>query len=149
MRNGIMTNKKIPLKKQIRDFIEKNPQCDIEKISSGIKEDEKKIKKALYSAVYYQQVIKDEHDKYTINKDWVKYQRKNKESISSRSIVVNEPDIVRTPTVAHDPITEIPSHVTTAINSLEKLTIDRQICIKALQDIKQTVDATLNNLLKN
>lgn len=140
---------KTSTKQKVRDYIRENPGHSLEDMNQNIRAPQKAIKSAVHNLKYEKEIIRDEEDKFFTNPDF----DKNNKSTRAKSEITEAQKVEVIPSgteislsVDHD---SIPNHVSSAFQSLEKLTIDRQVCLKALTDIKQAVDQALNHLLKS
>ena len=132
--------KQITMAAKVKNFLKENPNSSREQIIEGVKGDRKKILNTIYSLNYDGKILQDDNDCYAINED---YDPKTSLKNQKKRIACSTK---KEPQQQNLPI-DIPSNVVSALKGIEQLTIDRQICVQTLKDIKDLVDKALFQLI--
>lgn len=132
--------KQITMAAKVKNFLKENPDSNREQIVEGISGDRRKILSTVYSLTHEGKILKDKHDCYTFNED---YDPKTSLKNQKEKIAYNTKKELQQQNLPID----IPNNVVSALKGIEQLTIDRQICVQTLKDIKDLVDKALFQLI--
>lgn len=138
--------KSIPIVEMVRSYVKEHPGCSLEEMKNNIRATEKSLKVALHNTTYKGELLKDDDERFWPNpnhKKMKKGQSKPEQSKNSEVTVITGSGM---PELNTD---SLPSHVNIALQSLEKLAVDTQICREALKQIKDAADKALNHLAES
>ena len=134
--------KQLPRSTKVKNFLEKHPNSTRQQIVEGVRGDKKSILTTIYALTNENKILKDDKGCYTVNEN---YHPKNSSTKPKQKKITAK--IEKEPQQQNLPI-EIPNNVVSALKGIEQLTIDRQICVQTLKDIKDLVDKALFQLIE-